>query len=134
MQRMMLKSKIHRATITEANLHYQGSIAIDENLMEAADILPFEMVYIYNINNGERFETYAISGERGSGEICLNGAAARKGEPGDLIIITTFVQVTEAEARECRPKTFMVDSENRILPASCNQTAKSFRRVEAAGR
>jgi aspartate 1-decarboxylase len=89
MWRVMLKSKIHRATITEANLAYEGSLTIDADLMRGADILPYEMVHIYNISNGERFQTYAIEGAPGSGVICLNGAAARRGAVGDLIIITT---------------------------------------------
>jgi len=109
----MLKSKIHRATITEANLTYEGSLTIDSRLMEMADILPYEMVYVYNINNGERFETYAILGEAGSGVICLNGAAARKGMPGDLIIITTFAAMTAAELEGRQPQIVYVDAHNR---------------------
>lgn len=113
MVRTMLKSKIHRATITEANLTYEGSLTIDGQLMEMANIMPYEMVYIYNINNGERFETYAIEGEAGSGVICLNGAAARKGMPGDLIIITTFVGLSAAEQEQHQPQIVYVDSKNR---------------------
>ena len=90
MLRVMMKSKIHRATVTQADLHYEGSLTISAELMQAADILPYEMVHVYNVSNGERFETYAIEGEADSGIICLNGAAARKGAPGDLIIITTY--------------------------------------------
>ncbi len=88
MTRFMFKSKIHRAVITQAELYYQGSLTIDEELMEAADLLPYEKVSVVNVNNGERFETYVITGERGSGVICLNGAAARKGSVGDEVIIT----------------------------------------------
>lgn len=113
MVRTLLKSKIHRATITEANLTYEGSLTIDARLMELADILPYEMVYVYNINNGERFETYAIAGEAGSGVICLNGAAARKGMPGDLIIITTFATYTAAELADHAPQIVYVDAANR---------------------
>ncbi len=113
MVRTMLKSKIHRATITEANLTYEGSLTIDAQLMEMANILPYEMVYIYNINNGERFETYAIEGEAGSGVICLNGAAARKGVPGDLIIIATFAALSAEEIETHQPQMVYVDSYNR---------------------
>jgi aspartate 1-decarboxylase len=110
---MMLKSKIHRATITEADLAYEGSLTIDAGLMEAANILPYEMLHVYNINNGERFETYAIAGDKGSGVICLNGAAARKGAVGDLIIITTFATYEAAELARHQPKIVLVDSRNR---------------------
>jgi aspartate 1-decarboxylase len=113
MVRTVLKSKIHRATITEANLTYEGSLTIDSRLMAMADILPYEMVYVYNINNGERFETYAIAGEVDSGVICLNGAAARKGMPGDLIIITTFAGLAAAELEQHHPQMVYVDSKNR---------------------
>lgn len=118
MVRTMLKSKIHRATITEANLTYEGSLTIDAQLLEMANILPYEMVYVYNINNGERFETYAIEGEPGSGVICLNGAAARKGMPGDLIIITTFAAFAAQELQDHQPQIVYVDADNRPkLPA-----------------
>ena len=113
MLRVMLKSKIHRATITEADLSYEGSLTIDANLMQAADILPYEMVHIFNISNGERFQTYAIDGEAGSGVMCLNGAAARKGTPGDLIIIATFATYDDAVLQEHHPKIILVDSQNR---------------------
>lgn len=112
MVRTMLKSKIHRATITAADLTYEGSLTIDARLMELADILPYEMVYVYNINNGERFETYAIAGPSGSGVICLNGAAARKGMPGDLIIITTFATFTAAALADFQPQIVYVDGNN----------------------
>ena len=118
MVRTMLKSKIHRATITEANLTYEGSLTIDAQLLELANILPYEMVYVYNINNGERFETYAIEGKAGSGVICLNGAAARKGMPGDLIIITTFASFEAAELENHQPQIVYVDADNHPkLPA-----------------
>lgn len=114
MQRTLLKSKIHRATVTEANLAYEGSLTIDAHLMRAADILPYEMVHVFNVANGERFQTYAMEGEAGSGVICLNGAAARKGQVGDLLIIATFAVYEAEEARRHQPKIVLVDSSNRI--------------------
>lgn len=119
MKRTMLKSKIHRATVTGASLDYVGSITVDESLLEAADILPHEQVQVLDINNGARFETYAIVGERGSGTICVNGAAARLVQPGDKVIILTYVVVNEAEAREMSegPIVVHVDEENRMLPS-----------------
>ncbi|KAF5064257.1 Aspartate 1-decarboxylase [anaerobic digester metagenome] len=111
----ILKSKIHRATITEANLHYIGSIGIDEDLMEAANLVEFEKVQVLNINNGERLETYVIKGERGSGMISLNGAAARKAVAGDLIIIAAFAQMTPEEARLFKPAIVFPDSKNRLV-------------------
>jgi aspartate 1-decarboxylase len=114
MWRVMLKSKIHRATITEANLAYEGSLTVDAGLLREADILPYEMVHIYNISNGERFETYATEGEAGSGVICLNGAAARRGAVGDLIIITTYSTYAAEELSHHTPKVVMVDSQNRL--------------------
>ena len=114
MRRYMLKSKIHRATVTAADLNYEGSLTIDRDLMDQANILPYEVVKVYNINNGERFETYAIEGERGKGEICLNGAAARKGHHGDLVIITTFVDLEENEIQRHKPIVVHVDQRNRM--------------------
>lgn len=114
MFRTMLKSKIHRAVLTEANLNYTGSITIDSDLMEAADILPFEQVQVVNNNNGARFETYVIEGERGSGVICLNGAAARLGQPGDILIILSYVQIAEADARDYKPKLVFTNEKNKI--------------------
>jgi aspartate 1-decarboxylase len=113
MQRILLKSKIHRATITDSNLEYEGSLTIDENLMKAVDILPFEQIKIYNVNNGARFETYAIPGPEGCGDICLNGAAARMGAKGDVIIIVTFAAFNEAELKNYQPKVVLVDNHNR---------------------
>lgn len=113
MQRIMLKSKIHRATVTDANLNYEGSITIDEGLMKSADLVPFEKVAIYNVSNGERFSTYAIKGKKGSGVICLNGAAARKVSKGDLIIIASYVMVGDTEAKGWVPKCVHVDGKNR---------------------
>jgi aspartate 1-decarboxylase len=114
MQRTLLKSKIHRATVTEANLAYEGSLTIDAHLMRAADILPYEMVHVFNVANGERFQTYAMEGEAGSGVICLNGAAARKGQVGDLLIIATFAVYEAEEARRHQPRIILVDGQNRI--------------------
>ena len=114
MQRFMLKSKLHRATVTDADLNYEGSISIDERLMEAADLIPYEKVAIYDISNGERFSTYVIPGERDSGTVCLNGAAARKVSRGDLIIIASYVTVDEAEAKGWSPTCILLDAKNRI--------------------
>jgi len=113
-QRFMLKSKLHRATVTDADLHYEGSITIDEGLMEAADFLPFEKVSIYDVSNGERFSTYVIRGKRDSGVICLNGAAARKVSRGDLIIIASYVLVDDADAARWSPRCVLLDEKNRI--------------------
>ena len=115
-QLQMLKSKIHRVTVTEANLNYIGSITIDEDLMDAANILPGERVYIVDNNNGERFDTYAIAGERGSGMICLNGAAARKVHTGDIVIIMAYAMVDAEEARNFEPAVIFPDTAtNRLL-------------------
>jgi len=123
MTRFMFKSKIHRAVITQAELYYQGSLTIDEELMEAADLLPYEKVSVVNVNNGERFETYVITGERGSGVICLNGAAARKGSVGDEVIIISYASMTSEEARAYKPAIVMVDKRNRILSRTDEQRA-----------
>ena len=114
MQRFMLKSKLHRAVVTDADLNYEGSISIDKDLIEAADLLLYEKVEVYNISNGERFSTYVISAERGSGTICLNGAAARKVCRGDLVIIASYVAVDDKEASGWSPKCILLDSNNRI--------------------
>jgi aspartate 1-decarboxylase len=114
MQRIMLRAKIHRVAVTQCDLNYEGSCGIDENLLEAADIREFEKIELYNINNGERFSTYAIRGERGSGEILLNGAAARKAHLGDLLIICTFAPMTEVERESYVPKIVFVDENNQI--------------------
>lgn len=110
----MFKSKIHRATVTEANLNYMGSITIDEALMEAADILPNEKVQVVNNNNGARFETYVIKGPKNSGVICLNGAAARLAQPGDSVIIISYAIMDHQEARIFKPVVVMVDDGNKI--------------------
>lgn len=106
----MMKSKIHRVSVTEANLNYIGSITIDADLLDAAGILEGERVYIVNNNNGERFDTYTIAGERGSGVVCLNGAAARKAQPGDIVIIIAYAQMTPEEAASHKPKVIFPDT------------------------
>ncbi|HVM96428.1 MAG TPA: aspartate 1-decarboxylase [Candidatus Acidoferrales bacterium] len=111
--RTMLRGKIHRATVTGADLHYEGSVTIDEDLLEMADILQYERVDIWNVTNGERFSTYAITGQRGSGVVCINGAAAHKVSKGHLVIIAAFATVGEAEARDWRPRCVFVDERNR---------------------
>jgi len=112
--RTMLKSKIHRATVTQADLHYVGSVTVDEDLMEAADLLPGEQVAIVDVTNGARLETYVITGPRGSGVIGINGAAARLVHPGDLVILIAYGQMEDAEARVFVPRVVFVDADNRI--------------------
>ena len=112
--RTMLKSKIHRARVTDANLNYEGSITIDETLMEVADMLPYEQVHVLDIDNGARFVTYVITGERGSGEICINGAAARLVSVGDKVIILSYTTVTDEEAKHTKPKLIYVNERNVI--------------------
>ncbi len=115
MQRTMLKSKIHRVTVTHSELGYEGSCAIDETLMEAADIREYQQIDIWNVNNGERFTTYAIRAERGSGVISVNGSAARRAAPGDILIIATFASYSEVELAKHEPSLIYVDSQNRIV-------------------
>jgi aspartate 1-decarboxylase len=115
MERTLLKSKIHRATVTDANLHYQGSVTIDPLLMEAADLLHHERVEIYNVTNGERFATYAIPGKRGAGEIVINGAAAHKATTGDVVILATYATYSDQEARAHKPSLVFVDEKNRMI-------------------
>ena len=114
MQRTLLKSKLHRVTTTHSELHYEGSCAIDENLLEAADILENEQIVIWNVNNGERFTTYAIRAERGSGIISVNGSAARRAAPGDLLIIASFANYDQSELANHKPKLIYADAQNRI--------------------
>lgn len=114
MQIQLCKSKIHRVTVTEADLHYEGSITIDENLMDAARIMEYEKVQVVNINNGERLETYVIKGERGSGVICLNGPAARKAQKGDMIIIIAYALMTPEEAKEFKPTLIFPNANNQL--------------------
>ncbi len=114
MNRIMLKSKIHRATVTDVNLEYEGSIAIDEALLECAGILPYEKVDIYNVTNGVRFQTYTIPAPKDSGSICINGAAARLVSKGDVIIIASYSVMEDSEAREHKPVLVYVDGKNRV--------------------
>jgi len=115
MQRHMFKSKIHRATITSADLHYEGSLTVDEDLLDAADLVTYEEIQVVNVHNGQRFTTYVIPGPRGSGVIQLNGAAARLGEPGDLVILISYGIYDDREARTLQPRVVHVDSRNRIV-------------------
>lgn len=115
MYRTMLRCKIHRATITEANLDYEGSLTVDEDLMDAAGILAFEQVSISNLNNGERIETYVITGPRGSGVMCLNGPAARKGLAGDKVVVFCYELYTDEELKNYKPSIIKVDGKNRIV-------------------
>jgi aspartate 1-decarboxylase len=114
MLRTMMKSKIHRATVTQADLHYVGSVTVDENLLEAADLLPGELVHIVDVTNGARIETYTIAGERGSGVLGINGAAAHLVHPGDVVILIAYGQMETAEARSFQPSVVFVDADNRI--------------------
>ena len=115
MLRTMMKSKIHRATVTQADLHYVGSVTVDEDLLDAADLLPGELVHIVDVTNGARLETYTIAGERGSGVLGINGAAARLVHPGDVVILIAYAQMETVEARELRPRVVFVDADNRIV-------------------
>ena len=117
----MLKSKVHRATITAADLHYAGSLTLDPLLIEAADMLVNERVQVLNVNTGDRFDTYIIPGERGKGTVCLNGAAARLGQPGDLIIAITYAEMDIEEARAHVPKIVHVDGKNHIIRVDSSQ-------------
>ena len=129
MRRRLFKSKIHRATVTHANLDYEGSVTIDEDLMEAAGIWEFEEIHVWNITRGSRLQTYAIRGERGSGEICINGAAAHLNRPGDMVILASFADMEDAEARIHRPKVVLVDGRNRIVAKDVEEIAGPARRV-----
>jgi aspartate 1-decarboxylase len=117
----MFKSKIHRATVTHADLDYEGSVTIDRDLLEAADILPNEMVHIWNVTRGTRLVTYALEGPSGSGAICVNGAAAHQNKPGDLVILATFADMTRDEARAYKPRVVMVDRDNHIVDAAAQE-------------
>jgi len=125
MQRTMLKSKLHRVTVTQADLHYEGSCAIDQNLLDAGDIKEYQQIEIWNVTNGERFTTYAISAERNSGTISVNGAAARKASPGDLLIIASFATYNEVELSKYQPDLVYVDARNRILKHSASIPAQA---------
>ncbi|MEO5653643.1 MAG: aspartate 1-decarboxylase [Marmoricola sp.] len=115
MLRTMMKSKIHRATVTQADLHYVGSVTVDEDLLDAADLLPGELVHIVDVTNGARLETYTIAGERGSGVLGINGAAARLVHPGDVVILIAYAQMETTEAREFEPSVVFVDQHNGVL-------------------
>jgi len=110
--RVMLKSKIHRAVVTDADIHYEGSVTVDRSLMELADLVPYEQVHVWDLDNGNRVVTYVIEGERDSGEICMNGAAARLVHKGDLVIISSFVSVPDEKVRKHYPKVVFVDADN----------------------
>lgn len=125
MQRTMLKSKLHRVSATHAELHYEGSCAIDEDLLDAANIREYEQIDVWNVNNGERFTTYALRAERGSGVISVNGSAARRAAPGDILIIASFASYSESELARHAPHLIYVDTQNRILRIAGNIPAQA---------
>jgi aspartate 1-decarboxylase len=131
MRRTFFKSKIHRATVTHADLEYEGSVTIDEDLLEAANIWEYEAIHVWNITRGTRLVTYAITGERGSGVICINGAAAHLNKPGDMVILATFAELDDSEARTFAPAVVLVDGKNRILAKDVAEVAGPARRVTA---
>jgi aspartate 1-decarboxylase len=131
MRRSLFKSKIHRATVTHADLDYEGSVTIDEDLMTAAGIWEYEAVHVWNISRGTRLQTYAIKGQPGSGIICINGAAAHLNKPGDKVIIATFAEMDEAEARAHVPQVVLVDGKNRVAARGAVEVAGPARRVTA---
>ena len=131
MRRTFFKSKIHRATVTHADLDYEGSVSIDEDLLEAAGIWEYEAVHIWNITRGTRLQTYAIRGERGAGTICINGAAAHLNKPGDLVILATFAELEESEARVHKPVVVLVDRQNKIVARDVTEVPGPGRRVMA---
>jgi aspartate 1-decarboxylase len=131
MRRTFFKSKIHRATVTHADLDYEGSVSIDEDLMDAAGIWNYEAVHVWNITRGTRLQTYAIRGERGSGVICINGAAAHLNRPGDMVILATFAEMEEAEARNHVPQVVLVDAKNRVVGKDVAEIPGPARRVVA---
>ena len=123
MIRTMMKSKIHRATVTQADLHYVGSVTVDQDLLDAADLLPGELVHIVDVDNGARLETYTIAGERGSGVIGINGAAAHLVHPGDLVILISYGLMDESEAKSYIPRIVHVDGDNRVVELGCDPSA-----------
>jgi aspartate 1-decarboxylase len=131
MRRTFFNAKIHRATVTHADLDYEGSVTIDEDLMDAAGIWNYEAVHVWNITRGTRLQTYAIKGQRGSGVICINGAAAHLNRPGDMVILATFAELEEAQARAHEPTVVLVDRENRIVEKDAAEVAGPARRVLA---
>jgi len=126
----MMKSKIHQATVTEANLQYEGSITIDRNLLRSAELLPGEQVHVVNLNNGSRIETYCVEGPAGSGTICMNGAAARRAQAGDKIIIISYALMEEEQARLYKPKVVFVDRSNAVIPAKSLSSTRSRAGIE----
>jgi aspartate 1-decarboxylase len=116
MQRLMFKSKIHRATVTGANVDYEGSLTVDEDLLDAADILPYEQIHVWDVTNGTRLTTYALAGARGSGVVCVNGAGAHLVKPGDLVIIATYTTMTTKKAKKYEPTVVLVDADNKRKP------------------
>ena len=127
MYRNVLKSKIHRVTVTDADLHYEGSVSIDSHLLEAADIVPHEHVHVWDVTNGNRFETYALAAPRGSGTVCINGAAAHLAKKGDIVIITSFCTLPEEKVKSYQPSVVLVDAHNQIVAEKSSvptQTAK----------
>jgi aspartate 1-decarboxylase len=131
MRRTFFSSKIHRATVTHADLDYEGSVSIDEDLLDAAGILEYEAVHVWNITRGTRLQTYAIKGPRGSGVICINGAAAHLNKPGDLVILATFAELDETEAKAFRPTVVLVDEQNKIVAKDAVEVPGPARRVSA---
>jgi aspartate 1-decarboxylase len=131
MRRTFFKSKIHRATVTHADLDYEGSVSIDEDLMDAAGFWEYEAVHVWNITRGTRLQTYAIRGERGSGIICINGAAAHLNRPGDMVILATFAELEESEARSHVPQVVLVDAKNKMVAKDVAEIAGPARRVVA---
>lgn len=123
MERTLLKSKIHRATVTDADLNYEGSVTIDSMLIQAANLVPYEQVDIYDITNGSRLTTYVIEGAAGSGEICINGAAAHHVKPGDLVIIAAYARVSESELASFEPRIIQVDQQNRVVQVHTVESA-----------
>ncbi|SEU37458.1 aspartate 1-decarboxylase [Stigmatella erecta] len=129
MRRILFKSKIHRATVTQADLDYEGSVTIDTHLMQAADILPYEKVAVWNVTRGTRLETYALAGEAGSGVICINGAAAHLNQPGDVVILATFAEVEASELAGWEPTVVFVDAQNRLIPGRTQEVPGPARRI-----
>ena len=131
MRRTFFKSKIHRATVTHADLEYEGSVTLDEDLLDAAGVWEYEAIHVWNVTRGTRLQTYAIKGQRGSGIVCINGAAAHLNKPGDLVILTTFAELEESEARSFKPTVVLVDGQNRIVARNAVEVAGPARRVTA---
>jgi aspartate 1-decarboxylase len=129
MRRTMFASKIHRATVTDANVDYEGSITLDRDLMDAANMLPYEQVHVWDVNNGSRLTTYILPGTRGSGTVCINGAAARLVEPGHRVILSTFIQLEEKDARKHQPRIILVNEKNRVVETEHREEPLQVNRV-----